>query len=57
MGGQSFLALIYGEVQRQALLMAFTDDFRLIAYIFFILSPVVFLMRRPQSPLGGAATH
>ena len=27
----TFLQLIYGEVQRQALLMAFVDDFRLIA--------------------------
>jgi DHA2 family multidrug resistance protein len=57
MSGESFLALIYGEIQRQALLMAFTDDFRLIAYIFFMLSPVVFLMRRPQAPVGGAAAH
>lgn len=57
MSGEPFLALIYGEIQRQALLMAFVDDFRLIAYIFFSLSPVVFLMRRPQSPAGGAAAH
>lgn len=57
MSGEPFLALIYGEIQRQALLMAFVDDFRLIAYIFFLLTPVVFLMRRPQSPLGGGAAH
>ena len=55
--GESFLALVYGEVQRQALLMSFVDDFRLIAWIFFILIPVVFLMRRPQIPGGSVAAH
>jgi len=57
-GGQGgpLLALIYGEVQRQALLMSFVDDFRLIAYIFFALSPVVFCMRRPQAA-GSVAVH
>jgi DHA2 family multidrug resistance protein len=55
--GDAFLQLLYGEVQRQALLMAFVDDFRLIAYIFFLLIPVVFLMRRPQILGGSAAAH
>jgi len=57
MQGKAFLALVYGEVQRQALLMSFVDDFRLIAWIFFILIPVVFLMRRPQIPGGSVAAH
>jgi DHA2 family multidrug resistance protein len=54
-GGGSRMALetLYGEVQRQALLMAFVDDFRLIAYLFFFLSPIVFLMRRPQHMVSG----
>jgi DHA2 family multidrug resistance protein len=55
--GEAFLALVYGEVQRQALLMAFVDDFRLIASIFFLLSPVVFLMRRPQTVGSVSAGH
>jgi DHA2 family multidrug resistance protein len=54
---ETFLQLIYGEVQRQAMLMAFVDDFRLIAWIFFLLIPVVFLMRRPQILGGSAAAH
>jgi MFS transporter, DHA2 family, multidrug resistance protein len=53
----TFLQLLYGEVQRQAMLMAFVDDFRLIAWIFFLLTPVVFLMRRPQTLGRGAAAH
>jgi DHA2 family multidrug resistance protein len=52
----SFLALIYREVQQQALLMSFVDDFRLLAYIFLALSPIVFLMRRPQSS-GSISAH
>ncbi len=54
--GQPFLSLVYGEVQRQALLMSFVDDFRILAFIFFLMSPVVFLMRRPQAP-GAVAAH
>lgn len=53
----SFLHLLYGEVQRQSLLMAFVDDFRLIAFLFFLLIPVAFLMRRPQVLGGSAAAH
>jgi DHA2 family multidrug resistance protein len=52
----SFLAHIYREVQQQALLMSFVDDFRLLAYIFIVLSPIVFFMRRPQSG-GSIASH
>jgi DHA2 family multidrug resistance protein len=55
--GKPFLSLVYGDVQRQALLMAFVDDFRLIAILFFLLSPLVFFMRRPQTPGASAGTH
>lgn len=36
--------------------MAFVDDFRFIAYIFFALTPIVFIMR-PQSPSASISTH
>lgn len=57
-GGQggTFLALVYDQVQHQAMLLSFVDDFRLIAYIFFALTPFVFLMRRPQKT-GDIAAH
>ncbi|MGH8008546.1 MAG: hypothetical protein ACREQ3_16260, partial [Candidatus Binatia bacterium] len=54
--GQAFLTLVYGEVQRQALALALVDNFRLMAYILFALIPLVFLMRRPQTP-GGVMAH
>jgi hypothetical protein len=47
--------MVYGEVQRQAMILAFVDDFRIIAYIFFALSPLVLLMRRPASSASSAA--
>ena len=53
----TFLQLLCGQVQRQALLLAFVDDFRLIALIFLLLTPVVFLRHRPQMLGGSAATH
>ncbi|MBI3246453.1 MAG: DHA2 family efflux MFS transporter permease subunit [Deltaproteobacteria bacterium] len=55
--GHASLTALYGEVQRQALLMAFVDDFRIVAYLFFFLSPVVFLMRRPRQPGSAPAGH
>lgn len=55
--GEAFLVLLYGEIQRQARLMSFVDDFRLIAWIFFLLIPVVFLMRRPQTVVHVSTGH
>jgi MFS transporter, DHA2 family, multidrug resistance protein len=46
-GSSPTLQMMYLEVQRQAAVMAFIDDFRLIAYIFFILTPVALLMHKP----------
>jgi hypothetical protein len=51
------LGLVYREVQRQASLMSFLDDFRLIAYMFFVLSPVALLMRRPQRAGAAVSAH
>jgi len=51
------LGMLYQEVQRQASVMAFVDDFRLIAYIFFFLTPLVFVMRKQQTLGGAPAAH
>ena len=52
-GDAPLLGMVYQEVQRQASVMAFVDDFRLIAYIFLFLTPLAFVMRR-QKTLGAA---
>ncbi len=56
-GHAPMLGLMYGEVQRQALVLSFIDDFRLIALIFFAMVPAVYLMRRPGAAASAASAH
>jgi DHA2 family multidrug resistance protein len=56
-GGMPLLGMVYQEVQKQAQVLAFVDDFRLIAYIFFFLTPLAFVMRRQKSASGAASVH
>jgi DHA2 family multidrug resistance protein len=42
------MAMLYQQIQHQATIMAFLDDFRLIAYLFFALTPVAFIMKRTK---------
>jgi DHA2 family multidrug resistance protein len=51
------LGMLYQEMERQAAVMAFLDDFRLIAYIFFVLTPLSFLMRKPAAFAAASASH
>jgi len=56
-GGGPTLSMLYLELQRQATVMAFLDDFRLIAYIFFILTPVALFMHKPATGINAAVSH
>jgi DHA2 family multidrug resistance protein len=56
-GSAPMLGMVYQEVQRQASVLAFVDDFRLIAYILFLLTPLVFMMRRPGSTHPAPSAH
>ncbi len=56
-GSAPFLGMVYLQVQRQASVLSYLDDFRLVSYLFFLLTPVVFLMRRPQTHGKVAAAH
>jgi len=38
--------LVYGMVQRQATLLSYLEDFRLLAFTFFAVIPLMFLMKR-----------
>ena len=49
------VAALYGAVQRQASMLAFIDMFRLLGAIFFVLIPLVFLMRKPRPDAEVAA--
>jgi MFS transporter, DHA2 family, multidrug resistance protein len=44
----SLMVMLYQEILHQASILSFLDDFRLIAYIFFALTPVAFIMKRSQ---------
>ncbi len=42
-------AAVYGMVQRQAAMLSVLDAFRLLAVLLLVVTPLVFLMRRPAS--------
>jgi len=49
-------ALIEGTVQREATMLAYIDDFRLLGWAIMAMIPVVFLMKKSK-PGGGIAVH
>jgi MFS transporter, DHA2 family, multidrug resistance protein len=56
-GAAPMLGMVYVQIQRQAAVMAFIDDFRIIAYIFFVLTPVALFMRKPAARTPAAGGH
>ncbi|MCB2068010.1 MAG: DHA2 family efflux MFS transporter permease subunit [Erythrobacter sp.] len=46
--GEVVLSMIDGEVTRQAAMLAYLDDFRLMSWLTLAIVPLVFLMRGPQ---------
>jgi MFS transporter, DHA2 family, multidrug resistance protein len=56
-GVAPMLGMVYVQIQRQAAVMAFIDDFRIIAYIFFVLTPVALFMRKPAARTPAAGGH
>jgi len=56
-GSGPMFGMLYSELQRQAAVMGFIDDFRIIAYIFFILTPVALFMRRPAAHSPASVAH
>jgi DHA2 family multidrug resistance protein len=52
---QRAYAAVFGAVQRQAVMVAFVDLFRLLGIIFILLLPLVLLMRRPRGREAAAA--
>src|SRR5277367_2810274 len=53
---QQAYALIQGTVQRQATMLAYIDDFRLLGISILAMIPLVFLMKKGR-PGGGIAVH
>src|SRR5438046_783330 len=50
-------AMVYGTIQRQAVMLAFLDDFKMLGIVFFAVIPVLLLMRKPKMRGGGVPVH
>lgn len=50
------LQRLYAEVQRQAAMLAFLDDFRILTLLFLVFIPLVWCMRRTPEPAEAAPT-
>jgi MFS transporter, DHA2 family, multidrug resistance protein len=50
-------AMVYGTIQRQAAMLAFLDDFKMLGVAFFAVIPFLVLMRKPRVREGGAPVH
>ena len=49
--------MLQGLIQRQAAMLAFLDNFKLLGIIFFAVIPVMLLMKRPKVQGGGIPVH
>lgn len=55
LAGQQAWAVIYGAVERQAAVLSYLDEFRLLALMFLLVAPLVWVMKKPRfKPAGGA---
>jgi DHA2 family multidrug resistance protein len=50
-------AMVYAMLQKQASMLAFIDDFRMLALIFLALIPFVFFLKKAQPRKGPATAH
>ena len=44
--------MIYNTVQRQAAMLAFVDNFKMLGVVFFAIIPVLLLMKKPRAAAG-----
>jgi DHA2 family multidrug resistance protein len=51
---ESAVAMLDGEINRQALMIAYLDDFHLMMIITLLALPLILLLRKPRRPAGGA---
>lgn len=56
-GAERALGLVYGELNRQAFMLAFNDAFYLDSLFFFVAVLLVFLIRKVESDAGPPSVH
>ena len=49
--------MIYGTVQRQAAMLAFIDNFKMLGVVLFAVLPVLLLLKKPSKQSGSAPVH
>jgi DHA2 family multidrug resistance protein len=49
--------MIYNLVQRNAVMLAFLDNFKLLGVVFFAVIPVLLLMKKPKAQRGSVPVH
>ncbi len=54
---QQAYGLVFGNIQRQATMLAFLETFRVLGLVFLVLVPFLLLMRRPARRGGGMPAH
>src|SRR5580700_8700399 len=49
--------MIYNTVQRQAVMLAFIDNFKMLGVVFLAVIQVLLMMKKPRAPAGGVPVH
>jgi DHA2 family multidrug resistance protein len=49
--------MVYNTVQRQAAMLAFIDNFKLLGVVFFCVLPILLLLKKPKAPSGNVPVH
>ena len=50
-------AMVYGTIERQAAMLAFLDDFKMLGIVFFAVIPILLLLKKPRMRGGGVPVH
>jgi DHA2 family multidrug resistance protein len=50
-------AMIAGMVQKQAAMLAFVDNFKMLGVVFLAVIPILLLLKRPKGPAGNVPVH
>jgi DHA2 family multidrug resistance protein len=50
-------SIIYGTIQRQAVMLAFLDNFKMLGIVFFAIIPILLVMKKPRVRGGSVPVH
>jgi MFS transporter, DHA2 family, multidrug resistance protein len=49
--------MVYNIVQRQAVMLAFVDNFKMLGVVFLAVIPVMLMLKKPKAPAGNVPVH